>query len=79
MMDHAHLQYSLDDAKCDMLKKLNVLTDLECPTFADVQAMGIYSKAVKDLQEAQHIAEEMGEDDMPTEMMANGHHAAQVK
>lgn len=43
--------YQLHDAQSDMLKKLNHLTDDKCPTFKDVEAMYLYSKAIKELEE----------------------------
>lgn len=43
--------YQLHDAQGDMLKKLNHLTDCTYPTFKDVQAMYLYSKAIKELEE----------------------------
>lgn len=43
--------YQLWDAQMDMLKGLNVLTDKQCPSAECVKAMGILSRAIKDLQE----------------------------
>lgn len=62
-MGKAHLMYEYCDAKTDMLRKLNVLTDEEKPCFKDVQAMYLYAKAIKELQEAEHIAATMPEMD----------------
>lgn len=60
--------YQLHDAKMDMLKGLNELTDNKCPTFCQVQQMGILAKAVKDMQEAENLvmAMHMDHDDALT-------------
>lgn len=52
--------YKLHDAQMDMLKGLNVLTDKECPDLECIKAMGILSRAVKDLEEAIHMEHAMG-------------------
>lgn len=69
-MGKQHLMYEYSDAKCDMLKKLNVLTDYERPCFKDVQAMYLYAKAIKELQEAEQIAMSMPDMDSGTEMQS---------
>lgn len=58
--------YQMNDAMHDMLKGLNFLTDKENPTYQQVCQMGILSKAIKDLQEAQnmHMAMHEGMEEM---------------
>ena len=61
MMDKETTIYQMNDAKHDMLKGLNYLTDIACPTHQQVCQMGILSKAIKDLQEAQNMCMAMGD------------------
>lgn len=62
MMDKAETTiYQLHDAKMDMLRGLNHLTDLACPTHQQVCQMGILARAVKDMQEAENLCMAMGE------------------
>lgn len=58
-----NMLYQLHDAKMDMLKGLNCLTDLHSPSFQDVQSMGILSRAIKDLQEATNMVHALGGED----------------
>lgn len=64
MMDKV---YQMKDAQGDILKMLNHMTDcdLRCLSFKDIEAIGIFSKAVKDLEKAICYAEKEAE---PEEM-----------
>lgn len=58
----AYLMERLEDAKCDCIQGLNVLTDKECP---DTCKIANLARAIKDLQETQKMAAEMGEMSWP--------------
>lgn len=54
-MDKEMTMYHYNDAKMDMLKGLNELTDKEHPSCECVKMMGILARAIKDIQEAENM------------------------